>query len=432
MKKRLKVVALKPGGGSRSALVDVRKKFYTKFNGWAVLVIATLSLNGGSAFGKQRDIKDIVVNLSECHPELLSYRSRVLGAESAKDETRADRLPTFSISASSFADDNGGEDTQANLTATLPIATFGRQAINERVSEMRLKLVEAEYAQRIAEHMKELVGLWTKRVVTLRRIEIFEESLVSKQDFVDVIERRAEQGVSSDAELRDARSEYLADVTDVEDLRLQLLDVEAGITELSCDNVEILSVVWKDLPIQVADLKVESHPDLVLSRQRLKVAEGEAELSAVSRNPTLQLEGRVTSNEFKDVSTRIGLSFDYEYENLGRSRKAENSQADMEVREAEYLFKAERRDIEQQLETSFQRLRQLNDKFVPALQDQLLNFRTAMDSSQRLYSAGRMTAREVLSDINSVKQTRLDLADTLSQSWSIYNDLAYASNIYAN
>jgi hypothetical protein len=39
--------------------------------------------------------------------------------------------------------------------------------------------------------------------------------LLAKQGFIEVIERRAEQGISSDAELRDARTEYLADVTEV-------------------------------------------------------------------------------------------------------------------------------------------------------------------------------------------------------------------------
>jgi outer membrane protein TolC len=274
------------------------------------------------------------------------------------------------------------------------------------------------------------VGLWATRDANLQRIEIFEESLLAKQGFIEVIERRAEQGISSDAELRDARTEYLADVTEVQDLRLQLLDVEADILVLSCENVEIRRVVWTTIPVQAAEIIIENHPDYIVQQQQLALAEREADLASVDGNPTLQLEGRATAKGSEDVSSQIGLTVNYEYESFGRGRRAAVAQADLQVREAENLLQFLRIDLGQQATSNFQRLEQFNNNIVPALQNELLNFQGAFDSSQRLYEAGRMTVREVLSDINNVKQTRLDLADAQQQIWSIYNDLAYASGLY--
>lgn len=400
------------------------------FSGRTVVSLGILCFCGSIAGAQVPDISTLASELARCHPELVAARARVDGARASVDQARADRLPTFSVSAGAFVNDDQSDDTQASLNATLPLVTFGRQEASERVSAVRLALAEGEYSQSVAEHIEKLVGLWTARDADLQRIEIFEESLLAKQGFIEVIERRAQQGISSDAELRDARTEYIADITEVENLRLQLLDVEADILALSCENVEIRRVVWTTLPVQASDIIIENHPDYVVQQRQLVVAEREADLASVEGNPTLQLEGRVASNSSQDVSSRLGLTVSYEYESFGRGRRAAVAQADLQVREAENLLQFLRIDLGQQATSNFQRLGQFNNNIVPALQNELLNFQGAFDSSQRLYEAGRMTVREVLSDINSVKQTRLDLADAQQQIWSIYNDLAYASGIY--
>jgi hypothetical protein len=80
--------------------------------------------------------------------------------ESAVDGVRAEQLPTFSVSAGAFANNDQSDDTQASLNARLPLVTFGRQEASERVSAARLALAEPEYFQSVAEHIEKLVGLW--------------------------------------------------------------------------------------------------------------------------------------------------------------------------------------------------------------------------------------------------------------------------------
>lgn len=406
------------------------QKSLQNFAGQLLVIFCFYFFYGSIADAQEANIRLLATELSRCHPQLVAARARVDGARAAVDGARAERLPTFSVSAGAFANNDQSDDTQASLNARLPLVTFGRQEASERVSAARLALAEPEYSQSVAAHIEKLVGLWTTRDSDLQRIKIFEESLFSKQSFIDVIERRANQGISSDAELRDARTEYLADVTEVENLRLQLLDVEADILALSCQDVEIRRVVWTTLPVQASEIIIEKHPDYIVQQQQLALAEREADLASLVGTPTLQLEGRATANGSKDLSSRIGLTVDYEYESFGRGLKAAVAQADLQVLEAKNLFKFLRIDLGQQAKSNFQRLGQFSNHIVPALQNELLNSQGAFDSSMRLYEAGRMTVREVLSDIDSVKQTRLDLADAQQNIWSIYNDLAYASGLY--
>ena len=405
-------------------------KLTTKSFRRIVVSLGLFCFSGSISSAQVPDISALATELAQCHPQLVAAFARVDGARASVDEVRAGRLPKFSVSAGAFLNDGKSDDTQASLNGTLPLVTFGRQQASERVSAVRLALAEGEYSRSVAEHIKKLVGRWLTRDADLERIKIFENSLLAKKDFIDVIERRSKKGISSDAELRDARTEYLADVTEVENLRLQLLDVEGDILALSCENVEIRRVVWTEVPVKVSDIIIENHPDYIVQHQQLALAEREADLASTSGAPTLQLEGRFAADTSQDVASRIGLTIDYEYESFGRGRRAAITQADQQVREAENLLQFLRIDLGQQATSNYQRLVQFNTNIVPALQNELFNFQQTLESSQRLYEAGRMTVREVLSDINSVKQTQLDLVDSQQQIWSIYNELAYASGLY--
>ena len=405
-------------------------KILSKFLGRVVLSLGLFCFSGSISIAQVPDISALAAELAKCHPQLVAAFARVDSARASVDEARAGRLPKFSVSAGAFLNDGQSDDTQASLNGTLPLATFGRQEASERVSEVRLILSESEYSRVVAEHIKKLVSLWITRGADLERIKTFEKSLLAKQSFIDLIERRAKEGMSSDAELRNARTEYLADVTEVENLRLQLLDVEGDILTLSCENVEIRHVVWKEVPVKESDIMLENHPDYIVQHQQLALAEREADLAYTSGAPTLQLEGRVAANTNQDVSSRIGLTIDYEYESFGRGRRAAIAQAVQKVREDENSLQFLRIDLRQQVTSNYQRLVRLDTNIVPALQNELLNFQQALESSKRLYESGRMMVREVLSDINSIKQTELDLIDAQEQTWSIYNDLAYAAGIY--
>ena len=405
-------------------------KFPTQFLGQIAVSLGLFCFSGSISSAQVPDIKALAAELAQCHPQLVAAFARLDGARASVDEARAGRLPKFSVSAGAFFNDDQSDDSQASLNGTLPLVTFGRQEASERVSAARVTLAEGEYSRSVAEHIKKLVGRWITRDADLERIKVFEKSLLAKQGFIDVIERRAKQGISSDAELRDAKTEYLADLTEVENLRLQLLDVEGDIFALSCENVKIRRVVWTEVPVKEPDIVIENHPEYIVQHQQLALAEREVDLASTSGAPTLQLEGRVSANTNQDVSSRVGLTIDYNYESFGRGRRAAIAKADQKVREDENLLQFLRIDLRQQASSNFQRLVQFDANIIPALQNELLNFQQALDSSKRLYEAGRMTVREVLSDINSVKQTELDLIDAKQQTWSIYNDLAYASGIY--
>lgn len=378
------------------------------------------------------DLGDFVGNIAQCHPQLISAQSRVGAAQASTEEVTADRLPTFSVSGGAFRNDDGSDDTQASLTATMPIISFGRQGASEAVSQAELHLANAEYERIVSDHVRRLIELWTRRDATLRRIDIFDESLTEKQLFIEVIERRASQGVSSEAELRDAQSEYVADVTEQANLQLSLIDIESDILTLGCEDGDLQRIVWATPPIEVSTVSVQTHPEYLVSLAELRVARDELRFAELANNPTLNVQARTGVDQDQDVSSRIGLTFDYEYQSFGRSRRASLQQAELVVREAESAVRFSQINLDEEIYANVQRISHLQTNVVTAIQNELDNFETTLASSRRRYEANRITVREVLADINNIKQTRLEFVDAQEQTSLIYNDLMFAAGLYVN
>jgi outer membrane protein TolC len=91
-----------------------------------------LSLISLEALGQNVDASVVLARtLSECNPQLIAQARRLDGSRASADGVRSERLPSFSVSAGAFQNNNGGDNAQSSITARLPVATFGRQAANE-------------------------------------------------------------------------------------------------------------------------------------------------------------------------------------------------------------------------------------------------------------------------------------------------------------
>lgn len=394
--------------------------------------ICFLTMMPFSVSAQPDQARALVKELVSCHPQLQAARARVKSAEASIDEVEADRLPTFSVSGGGFVTDDGDDDIETSITATLPVLTFGRQDADEKVSQAKLKLSSAEYGKSVSDHVAQLIDLWVRREAANQRIKVYQNSLNTKQRFVGKISRQSAEGVISEADLRDARSEYVADLTEVEDLRLNLLAIETDILALSCDQKTLPFVKWESVPAGPDDVKVQTHPEYRVVTQQVLVAKQEIEEAKKRDNPTVSLQARTSvDNDDRDLNSRIGVAVDYDYKSFGRGLEAAVDQAIFNVREKENLLQNQNIKIQQDIYSNFQRVRQLQEKVIPAMETELRNFNSTLASAQRRYDAGRIPVRDVLSDINSVKQTRLDLVDAREQLQTIYSDLAFTIGLYA-
>jgi len=387
-------------------------------------------IGAAQAQAESAGIQRLISDLASCHPQLLAAASKVESAKVAIDETKSSRLPTFSVSTGSFLVDNGSEDTQTSLMATMPVITFGRQEARESISSAELQLSAKEYSKTVADHVEGLIDAWGRRDAIRQRLDIYDQSLSEKQKFVDIIRKRADAGISSDADRRDAKSEYVSDVTQTENLRLQLLDVEAEITLNSCENAQIERVVWENLPKEASELNPNDHPDFGVLNSQLNVAELKVRLTEVNDYPSLDLEAKTTLNSGQDTTSRIGLSLNYEYKTFGRGRSTSIEKANLRVVELKNSLRFLTIDVEQELVANLKRIAQIKEQVLPAIQNEYLNYEDSLASSRRRYDAGRISVREVLSDINSVKQAKLDLLESQQKLSSLYNKIAYSLGVY--
>ena len=384
------------------------------------------------AFAQNMDTSLILARtLSECNPQLIAQARRLDGAQASADSVRSERLPSFSVSARAFQSEDDSDDTQSSITARVPVLTFGRQASNERLSAARVQLAEREYVQSVAKHLNDLVELWGERVSIESQIGIYQDIISQKKELAAVVDRRAKEGLSSEAELRDARVEYVSDLTDLESLRLRLVTVQSDIVVLGCEQLSVTRANV-DGPPQ-SDLQAifsSMNPELMVSRAELEVAKAKAAYQEVSDYPSLDLEARALVDDSGGTSSRIGLTINYEYSNLGRARRSNITESEMSVREQENILSFLTTDLQQQILANVERSQNLASQVIPSIQQELLSYEGTLQSSIRRYEAGRLTIREVLSDINQIKQSKVQLAEARQQLENIHNAIAYGLGRY--
>ena len=214
-------------------------------------------------------------------------------------------------------------------------------------------------------------------------------------------------------------------------MHLRLIEIDADIIVLGCEQ---LSVTQGNIPgsreTDIQTIGSSLNPELMVSRAELDVARAEAAYEEVSDFPGLDLEARVSVDDSGDTSSRIGLTINYEYNNFGRARLSNITESEMSVREQENLLRFLTTDLEQEVLADHQRSQLLTSQVIPSIQQELLSYEATLQSSIRRYEAGKLTIREVLSDINEIKQSKIAVEEALQQLEIFHNAIAYALGRY--
>src|SRR5210317_2313374 len=72
-------------------------------------------------------------NLQQCSPALRQQSAVAAGAEAKIAQTQSQTLPTFAVDAGGFVYDDGDTANPVNISASLPLTTFGKQEAAEQV-----------------------------------------------------------------------------------------------------------------------------------------------------------------------------------------------------------------------------------------------------------------------------------------------------------
>ena len=381
------------------------------------------------------DLSSVISGLQKCNPKLLTASNKVEASVSKVDEVAALKLPTFSISAGGFKLDSGDNESSAYVEASQPIYSFGKQKSLEAVALYELDLENAKYRQAVSDHVSDLVTNLIQRDALVDEIFVLDGIIEQKAEFVAIVERRAEQGLSSEADLREVRSEYLADKSMLAEKELQLKNMDASLNALSCENIEYngeILLLLSGFEFQNGEVSILNAPSYVVKNAELDLKFAEIDETLKSEMPSIVAKGRVgKSNTDKTLTSRIGVSIDYQYEGLGRVRKAKISMAKIRAKEAENALKTIKLELNQEATSNQSRIKIIRDELIPMLQSEVLLAEGKNASILRLYEASRASVREVVSNLNQLKAAKFSVIDATKRLRDAHNFVGNSLGLYA-
>ena len=389
----------------------------------------------GPTLGFGADLSNVISGLQKCNPKLLTAGNKVEASASKVDEVAALKLPTFSISAGGFKLDSGDNESSAYLEVSQPIYSFGKQKSLEAVASYELDLENVKYKQAVSDHISDLIANLIKREALVDEIFVLDEIIERKAEFVTIVERRAEQGLSSEADLREVRSEYLADKSMLAEKELELKNTDASLNSLSCENIEfdgkILSLLL-GFEFENGEVSILKAPSYVVKNAELDLKLVEIDETRKSAMPTILAKGRVGKNNTdKTLVSRIGISVDYQYEGLGRVRKAKISTAKIRAQEAQNALKTIKLELEQEAKSNQSRINIIRDELIPMIQSEVLLAEGKNASILRLYEATRASVREVVSNLNQLKTAKFSMIDATKRLREAHNFIGNSLGLYA-
>ena len=378
----------------------------------AVITTLVLFFNSPSeaASGQAGSVHALVRKLSVCHPRLQSSAVDSKQATIAAQQVEAERLPTFSISADGFQQ-SGAAASGLQINIAVPIATFGVQSAREDLERARISLERRTHEENTVDHAYRYVDALIREEGLISRNNIIEQAIVEQQGFVEQMRRRQDAGSASEADLLEVEAS-LAQLTSQQNKNdLELLSLQAELYELQCPSLDIERLdieLWNEI------LRYRGRPKhnaaIRTAEAKIVVAQKNLALEQISNRPTIKLEGSAAARSDSKKAPRLGLTTNFEYQNIGRSLGLQVKGRELQVEKA--IF-----ELEQVQDENFQRFNlvqgqmKLLEEVTLANQGRTnLTLEATLASRRRLFDAGRISMNELLSAFDDLMRAKLELS----------------------
>ena len=378
----------------------------------AVITTLVLFFNSPSeaASGQAGSVHALVRKLSVCHPRLQSSAVDSKQATISAQQVEAERLPTFSISADGFQQ-SGAVASGLQINIAVPIATFGVQSAREDLERARISLERRTHEENTVDHAYRYVDALIREEGLISRNNIIEQAIVEQQGFVEQMRRRQDAGSASEADLLEVEAS-LAQLTSQQNKNdLELLSLQAELYELQCPSLDIERLdieLWNEI------LRYRGRPKhnaaIRTAEAKIVVAQKNLALEQISNRPTIKLEGSVAARSDSKTAPRLGLTTNFEYQNIGRSLGLQVKGRELQVEKA--IF-----ELEQVQDENFQRFNlvqgqmKLLEEVTLANQGRTnLTLEATLASRRRLFEAGRISMNELLSAFDDLMRAKLELS----------------------
>lgn len=367
---------------------------------------SAIFLANASVIGAQEitmdDLKD---RISDCNQELKVYDSDVSTARINQQSVKAQTLPTLTLNLNGYVNE---ETNQSDITASMPLYTFGAQQAREIVAEQKLILSQVLREQKLQALTKLVAENLIKLEYTRQKITALEFYLEKLIELERTVQNRTKVGLSAKAELLEVANELISKRTALSELEKLSLEIQGNLRRDNCGNSEFLL----NLPTleKIAAKKtaaLDKNADLHAIDRKMSVEKSEIEVAETSNRPTLNARA-VKPVEGKE---KIGLSLTYTYEHFGRSQKMKVQKQREALEKARRELVSKETELREALVITIEQVNLLSQKLIPELSDHLDVLEKTLESKLRLLDGGRADVAEVVNAYQQMSQAEVRLLE---------------------
>jgi outer membrane protein TolC len=348
------------------------------------------------------DLKD---RISGCNQELKVYDSDISTARINQQSVSVQSLPTLTLNLNGYVNE---ETNQSDITANMPLYTFGAQQAKETVADQKLGLSQVVREQKLQSLTKLVAENLIKLQYTRQKTTALEFYLDRLIELERTVQNRTKVGLSAQAELLEVANELISKRTALSELEKLSLEIQGNLRRDNCGNSEFLLT----LPVveTVATKKtaaLDKNADLNAIDRKISVEKSEIEVAETSSRPTLN------ARAVKPVAgkEKIGLSLNYTYEHFGRSQQIKVQKQREALEKARRELASKETELREALVMTIEQVNLLSQKLIPELSEHLDVLEKTLESKLRLLDGGRADVAEVVNAYQQMSQAEVRLLE---------------------
>lgn len=387
---------------------------------WAWLLGAGLLAAGGPAQAQASeavDLRALLVTAMAQHPSL---RARQLDVDAAASDAAAVRwqygpTPSFSIQHPDQALVAGMDRRIEQIGLKQPLWTGGRLQALSAQTQARQQSVQAGWREARRDIALEVVQAWGEAYAAEARTQAWGKSLEVHQRLLAQIQRRTEQGLSTQSDMELAVGRRQAVLADQMNARASLDAARERLQTLTGQMPAARFALPAPLPgpaLAVQDATEQALlQDPTLARLQSEAKELQAQLASASATLKPELSLNLTQRHGDVTGTRSQIAIGLESKwgaGVPNTSAMQSARLRMDAKQEDIAFR--QRKMGEQVRADLRLLESTRTR-IQAYQQALVAAEAVALSWDRQYLAGRKTWQEVMNAAREVAQTEVQLID---------------------
>ena len=353
------------------------------------------------------DYRTFISQVYESHPKILEQTDLLRSQEAQITSVRSTRLPSIKIGGQY----NNKSDTSSEVSLSIPVYTFGRISNEIEKEGEKYRLESLRLLDVTNSVMEDMTNKYIEYFFQLKKYEVLYRTYKDLSLLLERIERRRDSGYDSMADVNSAKSRVLQGEAR---MQRQLISIESLKQEISVlfgkKITDIFPIPQDYFSIEdldsISNLVPKQNPKILLAEQDLVLARRDLRSIKLNNRPSIDFYASENIDNRASDNSTLGLSFNYDWENLGRTSFADHIAAEHRVHAKQNALG----NIQQQVQIDL--LTTLNefiavDKQLTQQSNILDSLKKTKKSFSRQYEAGRKSLMELLNIYNELAEAEL-------------------------